>query len=121
MIHKIIYLTGGVSALSKRLRLVMAFALLGLFVAVVFYALFEVDPQPESAMALWTGGLALLFCPGSCLFIALGLIDVEVRTGAFLHMWGIVTLINIIVYGAMGAVIGSFMWTGDDGDPPGSL
>jgi len=121
MFNKIVHSLGGLTALHRRERVIVAFAATGLLVAIAFYMLFELDPKPDSPMALWTGGLAMLFCPGSLLFIALGLIDVEVRTAAFLQWWAIVALINIMLYGGIGAIVASFLWTGDDSDPAGSV
>jgi drug/metabolite transporter (DMT)-like permease len=83
-------------------------SLLGLLIAVTFGAYFETDPSLESPRAVWAATVSVVLCPGSLLFVTF--IDAEPRTSGFLFMWLAIGLINIALYGAIGAVIGRFLW-----------
>lgn len=95
----------------KRRQLAISLAVVGLVIAAVFFAYFETDPRPESPAALWAGGLALVLCPGSLLFVTW--IDIEPQTSAFAVMWLIIGLINFALYGGIGLLVSRFRWKAD--------
>ncbi len=97
----------------KRLRLTIRLAVLGLVIAAAFFAYFKTDPPLENPVASWAATVALVLCPGSFLFIALGWIDAEPPTAAFNIMWLAIGLINFVLYGVIGAIIGRFLWGWD--------
>jgi EamA domain-containing membrane protein RarD len=92
----------------KRKRLTLCLAVVGFVIAAAFAAYFETQPRLESPMVVGTSVASLLLCPGSFLFVTF--IDAEPHTGGFLLMWTIVGLLNFGVYGAIGAVIGRWLW-----------
>jgi drug/metabolite transporter (DMT)-like permease len=92
----------------KRRKLAISLALVGLLIAAVFFAYFETDPRPGSPTALLAGGLALVLCPGSLLFVTW--IDIEPQTSAFAVMWLIIGLINFALYGGIGLLVSRFKW-----------
>lgn len=101
------------TVVRKRRRLALLTALLGLVVAVSFAAYFETDPTGRPALT--AGAMALLFCPGSLLFVTF--IDAEPQTSAFLLVWLVVGLINVGLYGVIGAIAGKFLWNWTDDSP----
>ena len=96
----------------KRRQLAIRLAIVGLVIATVFFAYFETDPRPGSPMALWAGGLALVLCPGSLLFVTW--IDIEPQTSAFAVMWVIIALINFALYWGIGLLVSRFRWKADE-------
>jgi hypothetical protein len=99
----------------KRRKLAISLALMGLLIAAVFFAYFETDPRPGSPAALLAGGLALILCPGSLLFVTW--IDIEPQTSAFAVMWLIIGLINFALYGGIGLLVSRFKWRADSPEP----
>src|SRR5579863_973300 len=99
---------GTVTLKRKRRKLAISLALVGLLIAAVFFAYFETDPRPGSSAALLAGGLALVLCPGSLLFVTW--IDIEPQTSAFTVMWLIIGLINFVLYGGIGVLVSRFKW-----------
>jgi hypothetical protein len=92
----------------KRRKFAISLALVGLLIAAVFFAYFETDPRPGSPAALVAGGLALVLCPGSLLFVTW--IDIEPQTSAFGVMWLVIGLINLALYGGIGLIVSRFKW-----------
>jgi hypothetical protein len=92
----------------KRRKLAISFAFVGLLIAAVLFAYFETDPWPGSSAALVAGGLALVLCPGSLLFVTW--IDIEPQTSAFAVMWLIIGAINFALYGGIGLLVSRFKW-----------
>jgi hypothetical protein len=84
---------------------------MGLLISAVLFAYFETDPLPGSPAVLVAGGLALVLCPGSLLFVAW--IDIEPQTSAFAVMWLIIGLINVAFYGGIGLLVSRFKWKAD--------
>ena len=99
----------------KRRKFAVSLALVGLLIAAVLFAYFETDPRPGSPVALLAGGLALVLCPGSLLFVTW--IDIEPQTGAFAVMWLIIGLINFALYGGIGLLISRFRWKANTPEP----
>jgi hypothetical protein len=95
----------------KRRLLTLRLSLLGLLTAAAFGAYFETDPNLEIPTAVWAATVSVVLCPGSLLFVTF--IDAEPRTSGFLFMWLVIGLINIALYGAIGAIIGRFLWKSD--------
>jgi drug/metabolite transporter (DMT)-like permease len=99
----------------KRRKLTIILALCGLIIAGGFFAYSETDPPPQSPIALLAGVAALVLWPGSLLFVTW--IDIEAQTTASAVMWLIIGIINFVLYGAVGMVIGRFRWK-EDGNFP---
>jgi hypothetical protein len=93
---------------ARSRRLTLSLAVLGLVIAVGFGVYFDTDPRLESPAADWAGGVSLVLCPGSLLFVTF--IDAEPGTNGFLFMWTIIGLINLGLYAALGAFLGRIMW-----------
>src|SRR5271169_5949897 len=95
----------------SRRRLTMFLAFVGLAIAAAFATYFETNPKPESTVAVYAGIASFVLCPGSLLFVSF--IDAEPGTGAFLFMWLVIGLVNLGLYGAIGALIGRLRWKVD--------
>jgi hypothetical protein len=94
--------------MAKRRKLMIGFAILGVVIAAVFCSYFHTDPPLNGTSAVWASGASLVLCPGSFLFVTF--IDAEPHTSGFAIMWLLVGLINFLLYGAIGAVIGKRLW-----------
>jgi drug/metabolite transporter (DMT)-like permease len=97
----------------KRKRAIVGTAVLGLTFAIAFAAYFNADPPLSSPAANWLATAAMVLCPGSLVFLALGWIDAEPQTGGFVVMWALVALMNFAFYGGIGMLIGRLFWKTD--------
>ena len=100
----------------KRKRAIVSTAVLGLTVAIAFAAYFNTDPPLNGRTANWLATAALVLCPGSLAFLALGWIDAEPQTGGFIVMWASIALMNFALYGGIGMLIGRLFWKTDERD-----
>lgn len=98
---------------SKRRRLTISLAILGLAIAAVIWAYSELtDSSPPRPLnfPLWT--VFMILCPPT--FLSIPLIDVEPGSGDFAIMWLVIGLANSALYAAIGAIVGRFCWNSDD-------
>ena len=77
--------------------------MLGLAMAVGFFAYFETNPPSASLIAPWIRGAAVVLCPGSWVFPAA--VSSEPESKDFVLMWVINGLINPAVYAVVGAAV----------------
>ena len=98
-----------VSRKGRRLKLCLA--VFGLVIAVAFGIYSGINPRVESPAEIRAGEALIVLCPGSLLFAFF--IDAEAWTNGFFFMWLVVALINLGLYGAIGAIIGRFLWKSD--------
>jgi cytochrome bd-type quinol oxidase subunit 2 len=97
----------------KQKRVIVGCAVIGLIVAIAFAAYFNTDPPLSSRAANWLATAAMVLCPGSLVFLALGWIDAEPQSGGFFVMWALVALMNFALYGGIGMLIGRLFWKTD--------
>jgi len=95
----------------KRSRLKLWLAVFGLVIAVAFAVYSGIHPRVESPTEIRAGEASIVLCPGSLLFAFF--IDGEPWTNGFFFMWLVIAAINLGLYGAIGVVIGRFLWKSD--------
>lgn len=94
-------------AMLKRRQLTRWFSFCGLMIAAVFAVYGGINPSVETHAELWVGTASVVLCPGSFLFATF--IDADPWTNGFYFMWLVIGLINLALYGAVGAAIGRFL------------
>ena len=92
--------------MSKRGRLTVGLAVIGMALASVFFAyLAFTDPNAQNETVLRILGV---LCPPSPLSVVL--IDVEKGSSAAAIVWLIIGLVNSGLYAAIGWVVGRYLW-----------
>jgi hypothetical protein len=103
--------------MPKLLKLMVALAALGLAITLVIVVYLQLADPVSASRPPMNDRLVAIFvilCPPSLLSIPF--IDAEPGTGGFYFLWSVIGLMNAVLYGGIGGVIGCLrlLWKSDN-------
>jgi len=93
----------------KQKKLIIGFRVTGLGIAGALFSYLEFTNYRPLKPALL--GAAIIFCPPSLL--SLMFLDIEPHTAEEVFGWLVIGVINSALYGAIGALVGRYLWKSD--------